>query len=77
LATPESSPEWVVAWYGLNREKTERTCRYKPGAVLNLFDSENATYVCDWNTGCGEFEMGDALEWQQPRHYELGVRVEF
>lgn len=47
------------------------------GAVLNLFDSENATEVCDSLTGCGEFEMGEALSWQQPRRYELGVRVEF
>ena len=47
------------------------------GAVLNLLDSENATEVCEFVRGCGEFEMGDATEWQQPRRYELGVRLEF
>jgi hypothetical protein len=47
------------------------------GAVLNLFDSENATGVCNLIRGCGEYEMGDATEWQQPRRYELGMRVEF
>jgi len=47
------------------------------GAVLNLFDSENATGVCDNVNGCGDFELGDPTNWQQPRRYELGVRVEF
>ena len=47
------------------------------GAVLNLFDSENATGVCELIRGCGEYELGDATEWQQPRRYELGMRVEF
>jgi len=47
------------------------------GTVLNLFDSENATAVCERETGCGDFEMGDPTEWQNPRRYELGVRVEF
>jgi len=47
------------------------------GAVLNLFDSENATAVCERETGCGDFEMGDPTEWQIPRRYELGLRVEF
>ena len=47
------------------------------GTVLNLFDAENATWVCDNVNGCGEFELGDPLEWQMPRRYELGMRVEF
>jgi len=47
------------------------------GAVLNLFDSENAIDVCERTTGCGDFEMGDPIAWQVPRRYELGVRVEF
>ena len=47
------------------------------GAVLNLFDSENATDVCERTTGCGDFAMGDATAWQVPRRYELGMRVEW
>jgi hypothetical protein len=47
------------------------------GTVLNLFDAENATVVCDDVNGCGEFGLGDPLEWQMPRRYELGLRVEF
>ena len=47
------------------------------GAVLNLFDSENATDVCNRVSGCGEFALGEPTAWQQPRRYELGVRVEF
>ena len=47
------------------------------GSILNLFDSENATDVCDRVNGCGDFELGDPIEWQKPRRYELGVRVEF
>ena len=47
------------------------------GAVLNLFDSENAINVCDNVNGCGDFELGDPTAWQLPRRYELGVRVDF
>ncbi len=47
------------------------------GTVLNLFDSENATDICGRVSGCGEYEQGDATEWQLPRRYELGLRVEF
>jgi outer membrane receptor protein involved in Fe transport len=47
------------------------------GAVLNLFDSENAINVCDNVNGCGDFELGDPTAWQLPRRYELGLRVEF
>jgi len=45
--------------------------------VYNALDSETATRVCEQATGCGAFEMGDPIEWQQPRRYELGLRVEF
>jgi len=47
------------------------------GTVINLFDAENATAVCDRVTDCGDFELGDPIAWQQPRRYELGARVEF
>ena len=45
--------------------------------LTNLFDSETATSVCQIDTGCGDFEMGEATNWQLPRRYELGLRVEF
>ena len=47
------------------------------GTVYNALDAESATWVCENDTGCGEFAMGDPIEWQQPRRYELGLRVEF
>ena len=47
------------------------------GAVINALDSEQPTGVCEMVTGCGEFEPGEATAWQQPRRYELGVRLEF
>jgi hypothetical protein len=48
------------------------------GTVYNVLDTELATGVCERATGCGGgFEMGDAIAWQQPRRYELGLRVEF
>ena len=46
------------------------------GTVINLFDSENATGVCDRITGCGDYEMGDPTSWQTPCRYQLGMRVE-
>jgi outer membrane receptor protein involved in Fe transport len=45
--------------------------------VINLTNSQNANDICGSVTGCGEFEFGDAIEWQQPRRYELGLRLEF
>jgi hypothetical protein len=47
------------------------------GTVYNAFDSENVRDVCSNVSGCGAFELGEPIEWQQPRRYELGVRVEF
>ena len=48
------------------------------GTVYNLLDNELVTDVCESVTGCGtEFEMGDAIAWQQPRRFEVGVRIEF
>lgn len=45
--------------------------------VYNVLDSETAIAVCENFTGCGGFDMGDAIEWQRPRRYEFGVRVDF
>ena len=47
------------------------------GTVYNLLSTESVTNVCINETGCGAFELGDPIEWQRPRRYELGVRVEF
>jgi hypothetical protein len=47
------------------------------GTVINATDSQNANDICGSVTGCGEYDFGDAIEWQQPRRYELGFRVEF
>jgi hypothetical protein len=45
--------------------------------VVNALDSECTFIVCENVTGCGNFEMGDTIQWQQPRRYELGLRVSF
>jgi hypothetical protein len=47
------------------------------GSVLNVLSSEQPTAVCTRISGCGEFEMGDPTDWQTPRRYEVGFRVEF
>jgi hypothetical protein len=47
------------------------------GSVYNTFSTENGTAVCSLVSGCGTFEMGEALSWTLPRRYELGFRVEF
>ena len=46
-------------------------------AVYNLFSVEQPIFVCDDVDGCGEYELGEPTEWQLPRRYELGLRVEF
>ena len=46
-------------------------------SVINATDSQNETEICGSVTGCGEYGFGEAIAWQQPRRYELGVRVEF
>ncbi len=45
--------------------------------VINVTDSQNENDICGSVTGCGEFDFGDGIEWQLPRRYELGFRVEF
>jgi hypothetical protein len=47
------------------------------GSVLNATSAGQPTGVCGHISGCGEFEMGDATNWQTPRRYEVGFRVEF
>lgn len=48
------------------------------GTVYNLLDTERPVAVCENVSGCGgEFQTGDAIAWQRPRSYEVGVRVEF
>ncbi len=47
------------------------------GSALNVFSSEQPTAVCAHISGCGSYEMGDPIEWQVPRRYEVGLRLEF
>ena len=47
------------------------------GSVFNVVSSEQPTWVCDRISGCGGIEMGEPVEWQIPRRYEVGFRVEF
>ena len=47
------------------------------GSVYNAFSDEQPTAVCGHISGCGDIEMGDPTDWQTPRRYELGFRVEF
>lgn len=47
------------------------------GTVINVLDNENAVRVCDDVDGCGEFGFEEAIDWQSPRYFELGVRLEF
>ena len=53
------------------------------GTVLNTLGSERSTDVCDLISGCGSYEdgapinMGDPTNWQTPRRYEVGFRIEF
>lgn len=45
--------------------------------VLNIFDEERPTLICEFENGCSDVEMGEGLEYQLPRRYEAGVRVTF
>lgn len=47
------------------------------GTVINATNAQAGDDICGSVTGCGEFDFGDAIEWQQPRRYEVGFRVEF
>ena len=46
-------------------------------SVYKVFSDEQATFVCAHISGCGDIEMGDPTDWQTPRRYEVGFRVEF
>jgi hypothetical protein len=45
--------------------------------VINVSNSQSENSICGSVTGCGGFDFGDGIAWQQPRRYELGFRVEF
>jgi hypothetical protein len=47
------------------------------GSVFNALSSERPTAVCERIYGCGEIDMGNPTNWQVPRRYEVGFRVEF
>jgi outer membrane receptor protein involved in Fe transport len=47
------------------------------GSVYNVFSNEQPTGVCTRISGCGDIEMGEPTDWQTPRRYEVGFRVEF
>jgi len=47
------------------------------GSALNVFSSEQPVAVCQRISGCGDIEMGQPTEWQFPRRYEVGFRIEF
>ncbi len=47
------------------------------GTVYNTFSNEYGTSVCNLISGCGAFETGEAISWNLPRSYELGLRIEF
>jgi hypothetical protein len=47
------------------------------GSIYNLLSAEQPLWYCDVVDGCGEIATGDPTEWQIPRRWELGVRLEF
>ena len=47
------------------------------GAVYNLFSVENPIWICEEVAGCGEYEQGEGTQWQLPRRFEIGMRLEF
>ena len=47
------------------------------GTVINVTNSQEEWDICGSVTGCGDYGFGDGIDWQQPRGYELGFRVEF
>jgi hypothetical protein len=47
-------------------------------SLLNVFSQETPTYVCELVRGCGEgFELGDPMNWETPRAWEVGFRLTF
>jgi hypothetical protein len=47
------------------------------GSIYNALDTERPLQFCSNLTGCGDFALGDPLDWQRPRRYEVGLRLEF
>jgi len=47
------------------------------GTVLNLFDTERPIDRCENDGGCGDAALYDPIDWQRPRRYQVGLRVEF
>jgi hypothetical protein len=53
------------------------------GSAYNVVSHEQPIAVCQHISGCGVAEdgapivMGDPTDWQPPRRYELGFRLEF
>ena len=53
------------------------------GSAYNVFSSEQPTALCEHISGCGiqadgaPIAMANPIDWQTPRRYELGFRVEF
>ena len=52
-------------------------------AVNNVFNSQRPTPgyasagVCEYRLGCGGYAWGQPTNWQTPRRYEAGFRIEF
>ncbi len=48
------------------------------GTVYNATDAQRPTRFCSNVAGCGGgFELGEPIDWQRPRSYEIGMRVDF
>jgi hypothetical protein len=50
------------------------------GTVINAFSTERPTSaddVCENYGGCGSASLGQPFDWQTPRRYEVGFRLEF
>ena len=46
-------------------------------SVLNAFSQEQVMGICDMVRGCGEFELGEPVSWEDPRRWEVGFRFTF
>ena len=47
------------------------------GSVANVLNSERPIAVCENIHGCGSYAFSDPTQWQTPRRFEVGLRVEF
>jgi outer membrane receptor protein involved in Fe transport len=47
------------------------------GSVLNVLNTEQVSSICQDADGCGGKEWGQANDWQNPRRFEVGFRIEF